>query len=218
MSLPEETPMMARALGSQGLLVSALGLGCMGMSEFYPPWTMRESVATIHRALDLGVTFLDTADMYGPFTNERLVGGAIRGRRDQVVLATKFGNVRGRGRRVPRDQRLARLRALGVRRVAAAARRRSHRPLLSASRRHERADRGHRRRDGRARRRGQGAVPRAVRSGARDDPPRPRGASDLRAAERVLAVVARPGGRDFLARAASWESDSCPTARSAVDF
>lgn len=87
--------METRALGSQGLKVSALGLGCMGMSEFYPPMDDAESVATIHRALDLGVTLLDTADMYGPFTNERLVGGAIRDRREQVILATKFGNVRG---------------------------------------------------------------------------------------------------------------------------
>jgi aryl-alcohol dehydrogenase-like predicted oxidoreductase len=87
--------MEMRALGSQGLKVSALGLGCMGMSEFYPPIDDVESVATIHRALDLGVTMLDTADMYGPFKNEILVGGAIRGRRDQVILATKFGNVRG---------------------------------------------------------------------------------------------------------------------------
>ena len=87
--------MELRALGSQGLTVSALGLGCMGMSEFYPPMDDVESVATIRRALDLGVTMLDTADMYGPFTNERLVGGAIRDRRAQVILATKFGNVRG---------------------------------------------------------------------------------------------------------------------------
>jgi aryl-alcohol dehydrogenase-like predicted oxidoreductase len=87
--------MEMRALGSQGLMVSALGLGCMGMSEFYPPTDDVESVATIHRALDLGVTMLDTADMYGPFTNEPLVGGAVAGRRDQVILATKFGNVRG---------------------------------------------------------------------------------------------------------------------------
>ena len=87
--------MEARALGSQGLVVSALGLGCMGMSEFYPPMDDAESVATIHRALDLGVAMLDSADMYGPFTNERLVGGAVRGRRDAVVIATKFGNVRG---------------------------------------------------------------------------------------------------------------------------
>ncbi|HEX3235454.1 MAG TPA: aldo/keto reductase [Gemmatimonadales bacterium] len=92
--------MQRRGLGSQGLTVSALGLGCMGMSEFYvdPTEAARsdaESIATIHRALELGIDLLDTADMYGPFTNERLVGRAVRGRRDGVVLATKFGNQRG---------------------------------------------------------------------------------------------------------------------------
>jgi aryl-alcohol dehydrogenase-like predicted oxidoreductase len=87
--------METRALGRQGLEVSALGLGCMGMSEFYGAGDEAESIATIHRALDLGINFLDTADMYGPFTNERLVGKAIAGRRDQVILATKFANVRG---------------------------------------------------------------------------------------------------------------------------
>jgi aryl-alcohol dehydrogenase-like predicted oxidoreductase len=86
--------MQNRSLGSQGLHVSAMGLGCMGMSDFYAGRDDAESVATIHRALDLGVTFLDTADMYGPFTNEELVGRAIRGRRDQVTLATKFANMR----------------------------------------------------------------------------------------------------------------------------
>ena len=86
--------MQARQLGSQGLAVSAIGLGCMGMSEFYGAGDEAESIATIHRALELGVTFLDTADMYGPFTNEKLVGRAIADRRDQVVLATKFGNER----------------------------------------------------------------------------------------------------------------------------
>jgi aryl-alcohol dehydrogenase-like predicted oxidoreductase len=84
-----------RNLGSEGLVVSELGLGCMGMSEFYGTGDEVESIATVHRALELGITFLDTADMYGPFTNEKLVGKAIEGRRDEVVLATKFGNVRG---------------------------------------------------------------------------------------------------------------------------
>ena len=86
--------MEQRTLGGQGLVVSALGLGCMGMSQSYGPGDDQESVATIHRALDLGMTFLDTADVYGPYTNERLVGRAIAGRRDEVVLATKFGNQR----------------------------------------------------------------------------------------------------------------------------
>lgn len=86
--------METRKLGDQGLVVSELGLGCMGMSEFYSGRDEAESIATIHLALDRGINFLDTADMYGPFTNEQLVGRAIRERRDQVILATKFGNVR----------------------------------------------------------------------------------------------------------------------------
>ncbi|MGZ4194799.1 MAG: aldo/keto reductase, partial [Solirubrobacteraceae bacterium] len=83
-----------RTLGNQGLAVSAEGLGCMGMSEFYGTTNEAEAIATIHRALELGVTFLDTADIYGPHTNEQLVGQAIADRRDEVVLATKFGIVR----------------------------------------------------------------------------------------------------------------------------
>jgi aryl-alcohol dehydrogenase-like predicted oxidoreductase len=83
--------MEQRKLGTEGLIVSAQGLGCMGMSEFYGPGNDEESIAVIHRAIELGVTLFDTSDAYGPFTNEELVGKALRGRREQVVIATKFG-------------------------------------------------------------------------------------------------------------------------------
>src|SRR4051795_12925298 len=86
--------MRRRTLGKQGLTVSEQGLGCMGMSEFYGQADEGEAIATIQRALELGITLLDTADMYGPFTNEQLVGKAVADRRDTVVLATKFGNER----------------------------------------------------------------------------------------------------------------------------
>ena len=86
--------MQSRQLGRSGLTVSSLGLGCMGMSEFYGPSDEAESIATIHRAIELGITFFDTADVYGPFKNEELVGRAIRGKRDKLVIGTKFGIVR----------------------------------------------------------------------------------------------------------------------------
>ncbi|HUL75721.1 MAG TPA: aldo/keto reductase [Vicinamibacteria bacterium] len=87
--------MKTRRLGTQGLEVGAVGLGCMGMSDFYGPRNEEESVATIHRALDLGVTMLDSADVYGPHANEELLGRALRGRRTSVIVASKFGIVRG---------------------------------------------------------------------------------------------------------------------------
>lgn len=89
--------MRIKKLGSQGLVVSEMGLGCMGMSEFYGKGNDEESIRTIHRAIDLGINFFDTADMYGPFTNEILVGTAIKGKRDQLVIATKFGILRDPG-------------------------------------------------------------------------------------------------------------------------
>src|ERR1700733_7338309 len=91
----ESRIMPRRRLGHKGLTISAMGLGCMGMSEFYGSRNDEESIRVIHRSLELGIDFLDTADVYGIGANEELVGRAIHGRRDRVVLATKFGNIRG---------------------------------------------------------------------------------------------------------------------------
>ena len=95
MTTPSHLGTRTLGTGDHALTVSTLGLGCMGMSEFYGSGDESQAIDTIHRALDLGVSFLDTADMYGPFTNEKLIGKAVAGRRDEVVLATKFGNERG---------------------------------------------------------------------------------------------------------------------------
>ena len=102
-----------RKLGRQGLEVSAIGLGCMGMSQSYGPADEAESIATLHRAIDLGCTFLDTAEVYGPFANEALIGRALKGRRDQVTIATKFGFRIEGGRQVgaERDSRPKTIRA-----------------------------------------------------------------------------------------------------------
>ncbi len=148
--------MKKRKLGA--LEVSGIGLGCMGMSAFYGSTDEDEAIATIQRALELGIDFIDTAQLYGPLTNEQLVGRAIKGHRDEYVIATKFAR-RIEPTTTPGDlsthrpaRRLRRARAQLDRGLAAAARHRLRRPLLPAPRRPERADRGDRRRDGRARR------------------------------------------------------------------
>ena len=192
--------MQTRALGRSGIEISAIGLGVMGMSEFYGEADEAENTATLARALELGVNFWDTADAYGTGHNERLIGRFLsraprarpRGARHQVRL-------RARRRRAPgRDPRRRRVRGLGLRRQPRAPRRRADRSLLPAPRRPERADRGHGRRDGRARARGQGARARSLRVLRRDPAPRLRRAPDRRGAERVFAVEPRSGeaGRD----------------------
>jgi aryl-alcohol dehydrogenase-like predicted oxidoreductase len=170
--------MKLRTLGTQGLVVSELGLGCMGMSEFYGATDETESIATIHRALELGINFLDTADMYGPYTNEQLVGKAIRDRRDKVVLATKFGIVRSEDRgfrgvngspQYVRSSCEASLERLGVEVID---------PVLPAPGRPESLHRGDRGGDGRTGASGQGALYRSLGGGSPDASPRPEGASD----------------------------------------
>ena len=180
-----------------GLDVSRIGLGTMAMSGYYldPDSSDAESIRTIHRALDLGVTHIDTAEIYGPYANEELVGRAIKGRRDEVVLATKFGFVShsGGGPGVldssPANIRTAvegSLKRLGT----------DHIDLYYQHRVDpEHPHRGHRRRPGRAGRRGQGPAHRPVRGRSRHDPPRPRRPPDHRTADRVLPVDPRPGGR-----------------------
>ena len=190
MSLP------SRALGRSGLDVGAIGLGCMSFSPVYGGFDPDRASATIERALDLGVTMLDTADIYGPHVSEEVVGKAIASRRDEVVLATKFGIVIDRRRPAPGHERPTRVRPVVVRWLARPPRRRPHRPLLPAPRRPRRPDRGDGRSDGRAGRGRQGAPPRPVGGVGGHDPPGRRRPPDRRSAERVVAVEPGHRGRD----------------------
>ena len=175
------------------LEVGRIGLGAMGMSAAYTGagTDEAESIRTIHRALDLGVTLIDTAEVYGPHTNEELVGQAIKDRRDDVVLATKFGHVQHRRRNGP-DSSPANIR-IAVEGSLQAARHRPHRSVLPASGRPGDPDRGHRRCARRAGCRRQGPPHRPVRSRVEHHPPGPRRASRHRAAVGVLTVDSRPG-------------------------
>ncbi len=185
-----------------GLTVSAQGLGCMGMSEWYGPADWDQSIATISRALDLGVTFLDTADVYGQGHNEVLVGRGIAGRRDEVQLATKFGIDRSGG---DRDRRIRGARAFVKRSCEASLVRLGVETIdlyYAAPPAAGRRDRGDGRRDGRAGAGGQGALPRPVGGDRGPAAPRRRRAPDRGAAERVLAVGPRPGAARAGARRA----------------
>ena len=210
--------MNTRKLGS--LEVSALGLGCMGMSAFYGSTDEGEAIATIQRARELGIDFLDTAQLYGPMTNEELIGRAIEGHRDEYVLATKFA------RRLEPTTKPGDLSTLGPLDGSAEHVRRSIEGSL------ERLGTDHvdlyyqHRVDPNVPieetvgamaelvQAGKVLPPRAQRGGARDDPARARGAPDHRRADRVLAVDARSRGRGAARRAASSGSASCPTRRS----
>ncbi len=183
------------------------------MSQAYGPADRDESVATIHRALDIGVSFLDTANVYGDGHNEHVVGKAIAGRRDEVVLATKFGIVAGR-RRQSIDQRSSRVRAPVLRRVAGPARRRPHRPLLPAPRRSDRADRGHRRRDGRAGRRGQGPATSGSPRPARTASNGPMAIHPIAALQSEWSLWTRDLEDDVLGTARRLGIGSCRSARS----
>ena len=206
--------MQKRTLGSSGLEVSALGLGCMGMSFGYGPAAdKQEMIALIRTAVERGVTFFDTAEVYGPFTNEELVGEALAPVRDQVVIATKFGFKLDADGKQSGPGQPARAHQGGRRGLAQAAQGRRDRPVLPAPRRPERADRGRRGRGEGADPGGQGQALRPLRSRRADDPPRARGPAGHGAPERVLAVVARARKRRSCRRSRSSASASFRSAR-----
>ncbi len=207
--------MKYRLLG-KSFRVSAIGLGCSGMSADYGVPDDVELIATIHRAAELGITLLDTSDAYAAGVNEQLVGQAVKGRRDQYFIASKFGNIRGPGGQrggvngrpdyVPVACE-ASLKRLGI----------DHIDLYYAHRIDpERADRGHRRRDGAAGRAGQGSLPRTLRGRRQYAAPRAQDASARRVADRVFAVDARRRGGDRPDPARTRASVLSPIRRSAA--
>src|SRR6516165_10462589 len=171
----------SRRLGSSGIALSAIGLGCMSLSGVYGASSEDDGVALIRDALDRGITFLDTSDAYGAGHNETLVGKAIKGRRDEIVLATKFGNLGGRGGKFA-DGR-PEICSFLLRGEPQAPRRRRDRSLLPAPHRSGGADRRHGRRHGAAPATGQGARARFKRSEPENHPPGAYGASDRGGAE-----------------------------------
>ena len=197
-------PVAPRQLGATGPRVFPFALGCMGMSGIYGPADDAESVATIHEALDRGVTLLDTGDFYGSGRNELLIGRALQGRRrEQVLLSVKFGAMRTPGGGWgPFDGRSSRREKLGLQ--PRAPRRGLRRHLPAGAARPGGADRGHRRRDRRTQAGRPGAAHRAVGSGTRHHPPRARHPSDCRSADRILAGQTRSGAGDLPGAGRAW--------------
>ena len=185
--------MELRKLGKNGPMVSAIGLGCMGMSISYGEPNEAESIATIHRAVELGINLIVTSDAYGNGANEELIARAVKGRRDKVLLATKFGNLGLQGISLPCRAfgRPSGLCGEGVRSIAEASRRRCDRPVRPSSGRSGGSNRGYGGCDEKTGGAGQGALPCAFRSRSTDPPPRAPGSPDGGPRDRILAVEPR---------------------------
>ena len=204
-----------RKLGRHGLEVSAIGLGCMGMSQSYGPADEKESVATLNRAIELGVTFFDTAEAYGPFTNEELLGRVLKPHRDKIVIATKFGFKLENGKTVGVDSRPAH-----IREVVEASLKRLQTDRIDLLYQH-RVDPAVPMEDvagavGELVARRKGAFLRPVGSRRGRHPPRARGVSGLGAAERIFAMGAQPRAARSSRCFANSASASCPSRRSAA--